>query len=102
MRIETRSGYTILADDADYPLTVIRLLLPRRPPAEPTPTWPLPPNISQDDYGRWSLGWHDEPGGFPTRKFKIRSGLLDQHDAPSPFPSRRFASDVTRRRPTIR
>jgi hypothetical protein len=47
-----------------------RVRLPRPPKiSEPTPA-PESPDIFQDDFGRWSLGWSDDAvGDFPTRRF---------------------------------
>jgi hypothetical protein len=49
---------------------VVRVRFRPRKLAEPTPLSAEPPHITQDDHGRWSLGWGDDaPGDFPSRKF---------------------------------
>jgi hypothetical protein len=46
-----------------------RIRLPRSPRIAEPVTTAEPPLLTQDDHGRWGLGWGDEPGDFPSRRF---------------------------------
>jgi hypothetical protein len=50
--------------------TARRIRLPRSPRIAEPVTTAEPPLLTQDDFGRWSLGWSDDAvGDFPTRRF---------------------------------